>query len=82
MGIVNSNFDSLLPTTDTNGFLGYVTIDPNGNVTTHSESADLTFTAGNSNPPGVPEPASAFLLIGGGVGLFAFARLHARAAKR
>jgi hypothetical protein len=82
ISIVDSSFNSLLATSDPNGYLGYLTIDPYGNVTTHSESADLTFTQGKSGGGTVPEPSSAFLLIGGSIGVWAFARRRGRAAQR
>src|SRR5581483_1919456 len=82
ISILDGSFNSLLPTSDPNGYLGYITIDQNGNVTTHSESADLTFTQGTSGGGSVPEPSSMFLLTAGGLGLWTFTRLRASTAKR
>jgi hypothetical protein len=59
-----------LLTTDPGGILGTVTVNLNGSLTTQAVSSNLTFSA-------VPEP-SAFLLLGGGLGLLGALRRFRR----
>ena len=74
-------------TSDSDGVVGSLTVNPNGTVTAETYpgptggSSVVTFITPPPTPPStVPEPSSAFLLIGGGMGLWAIARRN-RSAK-